>query len=355
MTIFVIGGSNSILRGGWTRRLPELAEGEPVANLSIGATASITGLYRLMFTADPAPGDTIIWEYALNDIIHVDSFHLGADYLLRYVEILLDHCIAREIRFVALLFVPQVAERAGAEPEYKARLRHLFDRRGVAYADIPAEFRTLTGTPCLEAEHFETPNHYHTGSPIIDFIEDRVSALLRGAGVPQRAERLHAAPSAGIGFLDTFTGGTAEVRGTSIYRARTWRPEPLLSVTTDTGGTIIAAMVYASTTGGALRIATDSQKLRVSATLPGDEVTPARLSPSFINWAWPGAGRFERGAQIAIGRAVAPGPVLSGTHNKPNLTAAEAAGEQSALVGLLVEIPGGAGSIAPKSTGSGSA
>ncbi len=62
MTTYICGGSNSVRRGGWVHHFDV-----PSDNISIGASTSIMGAYRVMFCRDVAPGDTVIWEYALND------------------------------------------------------------------------------------------------------------------------------------------------------------------------------------------------------------------------------------------------------------------------------------------------
>lgn len=65
--IFVFGGSNSLLRGGWVEKLTARATGRfEVKNLSIGAATSVMGIYRL-FTSDIRPGDIAVWEYGVND------------------------------------------------------------------------------------------------------------------------------------------------------------------------------------------------------------------------------------------------------------------------------------------------
>ena len=68
MAVYISGGSNSILKGGYADRLLKDPSNADFKTVAIGGTSSITGLYRLLFTEKLNPGDTVLWEYALNDL-----------------------------------------------------------------------------------------------------------------------------------------------------------------------------------------------------------------------------------------------------------------------------------------------
>lgn len=346
MTVYVAGGSNSLLPSGWTRRIHKLFAGDAFENISIGATNSITGLFRAMFTIELNAGDTILWEYALNDINHVEKRGLSAAHLLRYVETLLAFCAERKVNFVALLFVSGAQEARGAEPGYKARLRALFDSWQVAYVDVPGEYRQVLGESPLPPECFEVAEHYATAHPIIDYIECRAVELLGARSVPVKAARLYSDPQLGMGYLDRFRGGARTLVGTRLFRAPGWRPDPVLEVTAPSPGVVVGAMVFAARHGGGLVFEAGDARTLVSATLPGNTAVKARLSPSYLKQGTADPLGFEAGDTICIRWATEAGTAISGGLNKRRLSQQDIDGRASFLMGLLVEVPGGLGSEA---------
>lgn len=78
MKIGIIGGSNSVIRGGYVQNLQQYLkdtyelEVKSIANLAVGATTVFTGLSRLVQTKVHMNVDVLLVEYALNDI---NTFH----------------------------------------------------------------------------------------------------------------------------------------------------------------------------------------------------------------------------------------------------------------------------------------
>jgi hypothetical protein len=73
MNILVVGGSNSLLKGGYVHQLEQaLAARGPVTvrQLSVGATSSLAAIGRLCETPADGPVDVILYEYAINDAGH---------------------------------------------------------------------------------------------------------------------------------------------------------------------------------------------------------------------------------------------------------------------------------------------
>lgn len=68
--IYIIGGSNSLLAGGWASNLRATRSDRfRITNLSIGAATTLIGIYRIL--CDEVPdGATVVWEYALNESNH---------------------------------------------------------------------------------------------------------------------------------------------------------------------------------------------------------------------------------------------------------------------------------------------
>lgn len=342
MTAYIVGGSNSILASGWTREAPAIFRGAEVRNLSIGATCSVTGLYRALFTADLQPGDTVLWEYALNDANHVANGVLPADFLLRYLEILLAHCARRGVRFAALLFLSRRLERQDEDPPYKTALRQLLTRWGVPYADISAEYRRELGVAKLAPSHFELPNHYHTAAPIMDFIIARATDLAGQATVPVVAPREYSDPARGVILLDGWTGGVAGEVGTRLFRSRAWQPGEGMRLPIPQDCRIFGVLTYAAPNGGGFAFSAGQRRAVISATL-GDPDEKARLSPVFVP---PGQARvfsLPAGATLAIDWAADASAAIRVGYNKRQLSPKDIDGRDGWLLGLLAEVEGGLG------------
>jgi hypothetical protein len=73
MTIYM-GGSHSVMKDGWPSAFLERYEGsQPVRNVSVGASSSMMSAYHVIFTCEARSGDTVIWEYPLNDTNHINN------------------------------------------------------------------------------------------------------------------------------------------------------------------------------------------------------------------------------------------------------------------------------------------
>ncbi len=155
MTIFIVGGSNSILKNGWTRRLQEFFPENEVKNLSIGATCSVTGLFRSLFTSNVAAGDTIIWEYALNDCNHVDTHGLSHAFILRHLEVLLAHCSRANIKFAALILKSFPQEAKVSDSIYHLEVKDTFRRWGVVFLDLSGEYRRVINVDFIPKIFYE--------------------------------------------------------------------------------------------------------------------------------------------------------------------------------------------------------
>ena len=343
MTLYISGGSNSLLRNGWVRGAGDFAPGDEVVNLSIGATCSITGLFRSLFTADLQAGDTLVWEYALNDANHIANFGLSSDFILKYLEVLLAHCATRQVTFAALIFVPQEMESEVSETPYKIALKQLFDHWGVAYADISFEYRRALGVETLPADLFEVPTHYRTTDPIIDFIIARTASLIADASVPAATRRLRSDPGMGVVFLDQWSGGKTDDIGTQLVRLPARQPDPDLRLTPPCDCRVICVVEFAASFGGAFAFESGGQAHVVSASFWGAD-EKRRLSPAFIPDTQEPPFDLVAGQDLVVRWAAQPSPAISGTRIKRRLNRQDIAGREGWLVGLLAEAPGGLGS-----------
>lgn len=336
MTVYISGGSNSLLKKGWTRRIKDLVPDKNFVNISIGATCSVTGLYRSLFTVPLSPGDTLIWEYALNDCNHVDLHGLSEKYLLRYLEILLAECALRKIKFVGLIFKSLPQESQGYEPSYHRKIINLFNHWKVVYINISEEYRKFIGYEIIPKEYYEEPNHYNTQSKIIDFIENKITSALTLSTVPQKCNRMHSEATNSLAFIDTFSGGVSELSGTSWFSSLAWRPSPKLSVQAGFDGILVSAITFSGLNGGGFKLSCGANVVEISSTLTGPASMKHRLSPAFLDPDRTSTLKFCSNDIIDISWSDSSNKLISGTFNKRNLTPAELSGRSASLLGLLV-------------------
>lgn len=182
MSIVIIGGSNSIFRDGWISGFPS---GLAIRNLSVGATTSICGLYRALLPDGPARGDTIIWEYALNEAAHLyRGYRLKR--VLKNVEHLLRLASERRCRFVPLIFTPYRDEKRPERQPYFSRVSDLFRDYGLEPVDISLALRADLGVQVLPREYYSDGMHYVRSNFMLKFIGRQVESALPDAQVPHR-------------------------------------------------------------------------------------------------------------------------------------------------------------------------
>lgn len=150
MALFIVGGSNSIFRDGWVAKLPG------ARNLSVGANTTLCGIFRCLLDDGPKGGDTIIWEYGVNEIVHGRALY-AAETILRNLEhfLRLAHC--RDWKVLPLMLIPRDEERDGLPAYYHSALQ-LFRHYGLTVVDANAAFRQKLGR--IPAAFYKDPVHY---------------------------------------------------------------------------------------------------------------------------------------------------------------------------------------------------
>src|SRR5476649_374068 len=149
MKILIIGGSNSLMTGGYVSHLRHsLQDHTPVEiqQISVGATTTLSAIGRLFETHDSgAPADVILYEYSINDTGHFaprpggdESWRLCFHLLLKVAARLYPNAI-----LVPLVLAQQRHFPAAApHPFYDAQIR-TFEQLGMPYVDIRAWMSTL--------------------------------------------------------------------------------------------------------------------------------------------------------------------------------------------------------------------
>jgi len=181
MTTYICGGSNSVRRGGWSDFLDL-----PVTNLSVGAATSMMGAYRAIFCADLAPGDTVIWEYALNDSTQSLGNAPGyrPDDLLTYCEATIRHCAARGVRFIPLILTPRKQERKEQTDVYRRKLIRLLRHYGLPFVNVSKTMRRKLNVAVLPDDVYHDNMHYQTNHPVVKYMARQVRRLCEAEFAP---------------------------------------------------------------------------------------------------------------------------------------------------------------------------
>lgn len=270
MTIYLSGGSNTLHEKGWVSQFRALiGDHEAVRNISIGASPSMMAAWRCLKTVDLTAQDTVIWEYGINDAMHIDRKgprkHKEQD-LVRAVEWLLQHCAKTGTRFAALIFQTRLREKTGELGTYRELLHALFNRYGVPYFDVPQEFvATRPKQTRIPARLFRDKNHYDADSPLMRFIARGAAQLAQQAAVPAAVSAMEEARPV---FLSGFEGGLQEVFENSIVSTPAWQPNGGGAMTTvmPSSGRLIGLVLIATKQGGIFDLGIGGTVCRLSGT-----------------------------------------------------------------------------------------
>lgn len=212
MNYIVIGGSNSLQIGGWVDTLAAGYAGGTVHNLSIGASPSMMGYYRLREFDQWKPGDTVLWEYALNDERQVRLRSAAVQDLLTFVKLTLALCAERGLAFGAILLRSQSIVLAQIPSDYRQTLKRFLSEIGVPAFDM--EERILAGDsnrpPGTVAGLFRDDLHINPESHLPGDIADWV--LKQDFPQPAQLALPDPAHLPNIALCDQFTGQKAVAR-----------------------------------------------------------------------------------------------------------------------------------------------
>jgi hypothetical protein len=187
LNIAILGGSNSLIRGGYTALLPEVLKHSgvdcQVLNLAVGANTCLRGLSTALQN-DLSVCDVIVVEYFINDY----SFyaHCGSEAWMAAYEGLIRHLLAK---YPKTLIVPLILGRRDpgcqkVQQAMRADLLRLLDNYGIRAADFDQllrgqfadwkQFRLLYS----DGGHFRKP--YPTNY-LAAFLSTHILAALRVA------------------------------------------------------------------------------------------------------------------------------------------------------------------------------
>lgn len=179
MALFIVGGSNSIFRDGWVAKLPG------ARNLSVGANTTLCGIFRCLLDDGPKSGDTIIWEYGLNEIVHSRMLYT-TETILRNLEHFLILARRKRFKVLPLMLVPRKEELSDVMPGYYFDALDLFKQYGLTVVDASYEFRRRLGS--VPSSYYADPVHYRRDDDVCGEIGRAVEKFLPEARIPLSAQ-----------------------------------------------------------------------------------------------------------------------------------------------------------------------
>ncbi|MEC3862697.1 hypothetical protein VK792_15505, partial [Mesobacterium sp. TK19101] len=246
----VLGGSNSMLQGGWVNLLRRdfgpLAE---ITNLSVGACTTLMGLFRFLSMPNRPTEAAVFWEYGINEFNHLQNGQ-SLETMLYHVEWLIQLCIRERRPLIPVVMRTQY--QAGlAEDPYLPHLRKLFNSYRVPMLDVHTLLTVMArGAPDL-VQWYSDDAHYKVDGPLPQRVAEYAMVMHRQARPPvQRPER-----AAHFDVLDLTllrpTDAKEEVFDNSIMRVpfTPFGAEPEIALT----GRLIGAAIVTSGSGPAIR------------------------------------------------------------------------------------------------------
>jgi len=267
--LIITGGSNSVMREGWTAHL-DLPEGWQVENLSIGAASTLMALYRLLAAAPLRAGDVVVWEYALNEYNHWRAgFSLAV--LADQLHWLMGMCRDAGARLQPVIMYTQQQHEDGGQDDYVIALRALLAEAGldpICCNDVLAASGGATGSAGL----YSDPAHYRVDHPILTTLAAQVARrVVAGPAVPaldppsQRGRR--------VWLVDSFADMSSARFANSRIACTEYplRAPHAIALT----GRLLGVIVIAAPNGGGLTLTTGGGQscgpfaTSITADLPG--------------------------------------------------------------------------------------
>jgi hypothetical protein len=250
--VFVFGGSNSLLRGGWVDRLADLAGDQfTLINRSIGSATTLMGIYRLLTTSDIRPGDIALWEYAINDSVHMKD---GAPMpvLLENIRWFLQLCAERGMAVLPVV-MPTKGQIQRPDPDrYEKGLRRLLDHAAIPYYDCAKVTRSLGGKN--PARLFRDQVHFDLDGDITSRFAADILARLQDPSFdrPLAPGLFPALQGRRLTVQDSFAESPGAAFGNSLVSGHLHPPGQTLGLTAK--GFLKAALVLATRDGSAVML-----------------------------------------------------------------------------------------------------
>lgn len=282
--IIILGGSNSMLKGGWVDSLKaKFSQDSTVLNLGIGASTTAMGLYRLISSDQVKDGSILVWEYSLNE----SNFFVSGqtvESLLHHLEWLLIICFRRNIRFLPVLLYNRAEEEKEKLNKYRRALFELFESYQVHWIDGQAILHQLAATRTPDVNVWYRDNaHYSTSTPFVGTIAETVFNTLTRAAPPRPSKTLAERFEHRDLSVISPTSANSRIFKNRVAECIMHSVESRLDI--EARGSLLACILVASVNAGAIVIETESGRKGPFSTqiFPAPDA-PKRILKHVIPW-----------------------------------------------------------------------
>jgi hypothetical protein len=253
--IILLGGSNTVMKAGWSLHLADqIGDKHEIVNLACGAASTLMGLYRFLRHADQfAPGDIVIWEYALND----QSYFMArqpAEVLLAHVKWLVRLCHERQLRFVPLILHPRPWYAKGQDKRYYAGLEAYFSAAGLTpVSDAPMVQKMLAKGASL-TRLYQDEAHFRLKHQIVRRLAKQVARAVQNVKPLQQGALTQgiAAPEAKLKLIDDFHSAKVQPMANRLFQGNSYPVDSAPSA--DCHGTVLGVILTVDTQLRAMEI-----------------------------------------------------------------------------------------------------
>nr|WP_204354501.1 SGNH/GDSL hydrolase family protein [Paracoccus saliphilus] len=342
--ILIVGGSNSLRRDGWVSEFSAAYSGKAeIRNLSIGGASTVMGIYRSFFCDSINAGDTVVWEYALNDANFFEIGGCPVDLLLRHVEHLIRRCGQKGARFVPIIMSTLRQESRRSLDQYRAQLHFLFAHYGIEYFDVSFEMRRKLAIPALGREYYDDGNHYTLGGDAVAEVGQRLPGMIENARpIDIKTVRpLFVKPGVQVRLLNQFQNGEVQQFENSVFKAVAHTPgrQPLVVTNNEYGsGTLTGLVVVTTSKGGVIDLQVGDEAFAIS--LVSDERSFRKPVLKFITLASALGREVElgSGSDVRISWSEAEPPFHADLGCSKSPQEAEIRNREAAVIGLMCEL-----------------
>ena len=251
MRFVVVGGSNTLMKGGYLAYIDAYLPGATVVNLGIGDTNSAMGLFRLLSFEDLRKDDIVIWEYALNDAFSLNS--RPDAWFLRNLEYVIRHCQAKGCRVLPLILANKASDNAVRPSAYRAKIHSLCSAYGIDLIDIPNDIRFHLSSKCLDPKFYSDPSHYRRDGRVVKFIASRIAQeASRGLRLPREIFGVYIRNDCAPQIRTDFSAGSRRSFANSIisYDYHDLRDGPVEFSPNSKRGILISCISFVSPSAG---------------------------------------------------------------------------------------------------------
>lgn len=269
MTVYILGGSNTAMKGGWGDGLTlRLSRRMPVQNLALGATNTLNAMIRLLSEVTLHPGDVVVWGNAINDAVCLSGKAYTPLQMIGYVETMVRRCQAAGARFVPVLLDSFHRHLMVQQSEYAGLIEGLLAHYRLTSVNLPVSFAAETGSMFIPRQHYMDILHLVPGGDVCEFVSDLAADVVtQGHGTPADVAPLYLDAQTRFTLLRDFADpAQREVFQNQLLETEVWMPPATLrpDLSGQTEATVEAVTMIADPQAGRITMQVGNHAVALS-------------------------------------------------------------------------------------------